>query len=186
MAKKEMIAPLRERYREKAVSALIKEFGYRNTLQIPRLKKVVVNVGVGKAVTDMKFLQAATQELSLVTGQKPVVTKARRSIAGFKIREGMPIGCMVTLRGKRMYEFVERLIHLALPRIRDFRGLSQKAFDGHGNYSLGIKEQLIFPEIVYDKILETHGMDVTIVTSAISDREGNALLKHLGFPFRQS
>jgi large subunit ribosomal protein L5 len=184
-AKTASITGLKERYFKEAVPALMKEFGYKNRLQAPRLEKVILNVGMSEATTNMKLLDTAVKELSQITGQSPIVTKAKRSIAGFKLRQGMPIGCKVTLRGNRMYEFLERLMHVALPRIRDFRGVSAKSLDGRGNYTLGIKEQLIFPEIKYDDILAIHGMDITIATTAQSDVEGKALLKYLGMPFRQ-
>ena len=185
MAQAATILRLRERYRKEVVPAMMKEFSYKNQLQVPRLEKVVINVGMSEATTNIKLLDTAVKELSQITGQKSVVTKAKKSIAGFKLREGMPIGCKVTLRGSRMYEFLERLMHVALPRIRDFRGVSAKSFDGQGNYTLGIKEQLIFPEIKYDDVLATHGMDITINTTAKTDGEGRALLKYLGIPFRQ-
>jgi len=185
MAQAATIFRLRERYQKEVIPAMMKEFSYKNQLQVPRLEKVVINVGMSEATTNIKLLDTAVKELSQITGQKPVVTKARKSIAGFKLREGMPIGCKVTLRGARMYEFLERLMHVALPRIRDFRGVSVKSFDGHGNYTLGLKEQLIFPEIKYDDILATHGMDITINTTAKTDAEGRSLLKYLGIPFRQ-
>ncbi len=185
MAQAATIFRLRERYQKEVMPAMMKEFGYKNQLQVPRLEKVVINVGMSEATTNIKLLDTAVKELSQITGQKPVVTKARKSIAGFKLREGMPIGCKVTLRGDRMYEFLERLMHVALPRIRDFKGVSVKSFDGHGNYTLGLKEQLIFPEIKYDDILATHGMDITINTTAKTDAEGRSLLKYLGIPFRQ-
>ncbi len=175
---------LKERYRRDAVPVLMQEFGFKNALQVPRLEKVVLNVGMGEAIANVKLLDGAVKELATITGQRPVVTRARRSIAGFKLREGMSIGCRVTLRGNRMYEFLERLLRVALPRIRDFRGVSPKAFDGRGNYTLGVKEQLIFPEINYDEIVSQHGMDITIVTTARNDAEGQALLRHLGMPFR--
>ena len=175
---------LRERYQKEVVPAMMKEFGYKNLMQVPRLEKVVVNIGMGEAISNMKLLDAAVTEMSQITGQKPIVTKAKKSIAGFKLREGMPIGCKVTLRRERMYEFLQRLFHTALPRIRDFRGVSPKAFDGRGNYTFGIREQLIFPEINYDDISAVHGMDIVIVTTAKSDAEGKALLSHLGMPFR--
>ena len=177
---------LRARYREELVSALREELGLANTMQVPRLEKVVVNMGVGEAVKDGRLLDAALEDLATITGQKAVVTKARKSIAGFKLREGMAIGAKVTLRGAYMWEFVDRLVSLALPRIRDFRGLSPAAFDGHGNYTLGVTEQLIFPEIDYDKVVKVTGMDITIVTTATTDDEGRALLAALGFPFAQS
>jgi large subunit ribosomal protein L5 len=176
---------LRERYRAEVVPQLQRELGLANVMQVPRLDKVVVNMGVGDAIKDGRMLDAAIEDLQTVTGQRPVVTKARKSIAGFKLREGMSIGAKVTLRGTRMWEFVDRLVSLALPRIRDFRGLSPTAFDGHGNYTLGVTEQLIFPEIDYDKVLKVTGMDITIVTTAKDDDEGRALLAALGFPFAQ-
>jgi large subunit ribosomal protein L5 len=177
---------LRARYREELVPALREQLGLANTMQVPRLEKVVVNMGVGEAVKDGRLLDAALEDLATITGQKAVVTKARKSIAGFKLREGMAIGAKVTLRGAYMWEFVDRLVSLALPRIRDFRGLSPAAFDGHGNYTLGVTEQLIFPEIDYDKVVKVTGMDITIVTTATTDDEGRALLAALGFPFAQS
>ena len=177
---------LRTRYREELVPVLQEQLGLANTMQVPRLEKVVVNMGVGEAVKDGRLLDAALEDLATITGQKAVVTKARKSIAGFKLREGMAIGAKVTLRGAYMWEFVDRLVSLALPRIRDFRGLSPAAFDGHGNYTLGVTEQLIFPEIDYDKVVKVTGMDITIVTTATTDDEGRALLAALGFPFAQS
>jgi large subunit ribosomal protein L5 len=177
---------LRARYREELVPALQEQLGLANTMQVPRLEKVVVNMGVGEAVKDGRLLDAALEDLATISGQKAVVTKARKSIAGFKLREGMAIGAKVTLRGAYMWEFVDRLVSLALPRIRDFRGLSPAAFDGHGNYTLGVTEQLIFPEIDYDKVVKVTGMDITIVTTATTDDEGRALLAALGFPFAQS
>jgi large subunit ribosomal protein L5 len=185
MAQAVTLSRLKDRYQKEVITEMMKEFGYKNKLQVPRLEKVVLNVGMSEATTNIKLLDTAVKELSQITGQKPVVTKAKRSIAGFKLREGMSIGCKVTLRGHHMYEFLERLMHVALPRIRDFKGVSTKSFDGHGNYTLGIKEQLIFPEIKYDDILAIHGMDITISTTARTDAEGRALLKHLGIPFRQ-
>jgi large subunit ribosomal protein L5 len=176
---------LRERFREEARPRLMQELGLTNVMQVPRLEKVVVNMGVGEAIKDGRMLDAALEDLQVITGQKPIVTKARKSIAGFKLREGMAIGAKVTLRGARMWEFVDRLVSLALPRIRDFRGLAPTAFDGHGNYTLGVTEQLIFPEIDYDKVLKVTGMDITIVTTAKTDDEGRALLAALGFPFAQ-
>jgi large subunit ribosomal protein L5 len=176
---------LRARYREEVVPALKEQLGLANVMEVPGLEKVVVNMGVGDAVKDGRLLDAALEDLATITGQKAVVTKARKSIAGFKLREGMAIGAKVTLRGAYMWEFVDRLVSLALPRIRDFRGLSPTAFDGHGNYTLGVTEQLIFPEIDYDKVLKVTGMDITIVTTARSDDEGRALLTALGFPFAQ-
>jgi large subunit ribosomal protein L5 len=176
---------LRTRYRDELVPALKEQLGLVNKMQVPRLEKVVVNMGVGEAVKDGRLLDAALEDLATITGQKAVVTKARKSIAGFKLREGMAIGAKVTLRGAYMWEFVDRLVSLALPRIRDFRGLSPAAFDGHGNYTLGVTEQLIFPEIDYDKVVKVTGMDITIVTTATTDDEGRALLTALGFPFAQ-
>jgi len=176
---------LRKRYREELVPALKGQLGLSNEMQVPVLEKVVVNMGVGEAVKDGRLLDAALDDLATITGQKAVVTKARKSIAGFKLREGMAIGAKVTLRGAYMWEFVDRLVSLALPRIRDFRGLSPAAFDGHGNYTLGVTEQLIFPEIDYDKVVKVTGMDITIVTTAKTDDEGRALLAALGFPFAQ-
>jgi large subunit ribosomal protein L5 len=163
----------------------MKEFSYKNIMEVPKLVKVVLNVGLGEAIQNIKLLDAAQKELSMVTGQKAVQTKAKKSIASFKLRQGMPIGCKVTLRGNRMYEFLDRLVSVALPRIRDFKGVSGKAFDGLGNYTLGIKEQIIFPEIDYDKVEMVHGMDVTICTTARTDAESKALLRHLGMPFRK-
>jgi large subunit ribosomal protein L5 len=177
---------LRARYREELVPSLKEQLGLANLMQVPRLEKVVVNMGVGDAVKDGRLLDAALEDLATITGQKAVVTKARKSIAGFKLREGMAIGAKVTLRGPYMWEFVDRLVSLALPRIRDFRGLSPTAFDGHGNYTLGVTEQLIFPEIDYDKVVKVTGMDITIVTTATTDDEGRALLAALGFPFAQT
>jgi large subunit ribosomal protein L5 len=177
---------LRARFREELIPTLKEQLGLSNLMQVPRLEKVVVNMGVGEAVKDGRLLDAALEDLATITGQKAVVTKARKSIAGFKLREGMAIGAKVTLRGAYMWEFVDRLVSLALPRIRDFRGLSPAAFDGHGNYTLGVTEQLIFPEIDYDKVVKVTGMDITIVTTAKTDDEGRALLAALGFPFAQS
>ena len=177
---------LRDRYREELVPRLRDELGLSNVMQVPRLERVVVNMGVGEAVRDGRLLDAALDDLATITGQKAVITKARKSIAGFKLREGMAIGAKVTLRGWRMWEFIDRLVSLALPRIRDFRGLNPSSFDGHGNYTLGVTEQLIFPEIDYDKIVKVTGMDVTIVTTAKTDEEGRALLTALGFPFAQA
>ena len=176
---------LRKRFREELVPMLKEQLGLANVMRVPRLEKVVVNMGVGEAVKDGRLLDAALEDLQVITGQKAIVTKARKSIAGFKLREGMAIGAKVTLRGARMWEFVDRLVSLALPRIRDFRGLSPTSFDGHGNYTLGVTEQLIFPEIDYDKVLKVTGMDITIVTTATNDDEGRALLAALGFPFAQ-
>src|SRR5919106_856164 len=177
---------LKKRFREELVPRLQEELGLKNAMQVPRLDKAVVNMGVGDSLKDGRLLDAAVEDLQTITGQRPVVTRARKSIAGFKLREGNPIGVKVTLRGDRMWEFVDRLVSLALPRIRDFRGLSPAAFDGHGNYTLGVTEQLIFPEIDYDKVVKVTGMDITIVTTARTDDEGRALLAALGFPFAQS
>lgn len=175
---------LKERYGREVVPQLIKEMGYPNVNQVPRLEKVVLNMGLGEAVQNVKILDSAVLELGVISGQKAVITKSRRAIANFKLRENMPIGCMVTLRGVRMYEFVDRLLSLALPRVRDFRGVSDRSFDGRGNYSLGVREQIIFPEIDLDKIDKVHGLTISIVTTAKSDAEGRALLKALGMPFR--
>ncbi len=184
--KENKIVRLKEQYTNSVVPELIKEFQYKNNMQVPHLDKVVLNVGMGEATSNAKSLEAAVVELTNITGQKPIVTRAKKSIAGFKLREGVPIGCKVTLRRARMYEFLERLLHAALPRIRDFRGISPTGFDGRGNYTLGLKEQLIFPEIKYEGIGAIHGMDITVVTSATNDTEGRALLKHLGFPFKKA
>ncbi|MDH4300726.1 MAG: 50S ribosomal protein L5 [Nitrospira sp.] len=175
---------LRDIYEQKVIPALMKEFGYKNVMQVPKLERVVLNVGMGEAIQNVKLLEGAVTELGMITGQKPVVTRAKKAIAGFKLRQGLPIGAKVTLRSRRMYEFFDRLVSLALPRIRDFRGVSPKAFDGRGNYTLGLKEQLIFPEIKYDEVASIHGMDITVVTTAKTNDEGKALLKHLGMPFR--
>ena len=176
-------ARLRERYRQEILPQLQRELGLPGPMRVPRLEKIVVNMGVGDAVRDAKVLDAAVEDLAIITGQRPVVTKARKSIAAFKLREGMSIGARVTLRGARMWEFLDRLLSTALPRIRDFRGLNPRSFDGHGNYTLGVTEQLIFPEIDYDKVASVRGMDITIVTTARDDDEGRALLRALGFPF---
>ena len=180
------MARLREKYSSEVSPALAKEFGITNPMAIPRLEKIVVNMGVGEAIGNAKVLDTAVEELSAITGQKPVVTKAKKSIAAFKLREGMKIGTMVTLRSDRMFEFLDRLISVALPRVRDFRGISAKAFDGRGNYTLGIKEQLIFPEIDFNKVDKTRGLNISIVTTAPNDDQGRALLKGLGMPFRQN
>ncbi|MGH9396585.1 MAG: 50S ribosomal protein L5 [Terriglobia bacterium] len=180
-----MTPRLKERYKKEVVPALVKEFQYQNLAAVPRLRKVVVNVGLGEAIQNAKLLDSATNELGMITGQKPVITRARQSIANFKLRQGMPIGAMVTLRGDVMYEFVDRLTNIALPRVRDFRGLSTRAFDGRGNYTLGLKDQLLFPEIEYSKVDKTKGMNISIVTDARTDAEALALLRHLGMPFRQ-
>jgi large subunit ribosomal protein L5 len=178
------IPRLKARYREEIVPALRSEFDIANIMQVPGLTKIVVNMGVGEAARDSKLIEGAIRDLTVITGQKPAVTKARKSIAQFKLREGMPIGAHVTLRGDRMWEFADRLLSLALPRIRDFRGLSPKQFDGHGNYTFGLNEQVMFHEIDQDKIDRTRGMDITFVTTATTDDQGRALLRHLGFPFR--
>jgi large subunit ribosomal protein L5 len=179
----EGIPRMKQRFREELIPRLKDELGLANVMQVPRLEKVVINMGIGDAVKDGRMLDAALADLEVITGQKPVVTKARKSIAGFKLREGTSIGAKVTLRGDRMWEFLDRLVTLALPRIRDFRGLEPNAFDGHGNFTMGVTEQLIFPEIDYDKVLQVRGMDITVVTTARSDDEGRALLLALGFPF---
>jgi len=178
------MARLKETYVTEVIAQLQKEFGYKNIMQIPRLEKIVVNMGLGEAIQNVKILDSAAEELSAITGQKSVITKAKKSIASFKLRQGMPIGCMVTLRKERMYEFLDRLMNIALPRVRDFKGVSGKGFDGRGNYSLGIKEQLIFPEINYDNVDKIKGLNITVVTTAKTDEEGRALLKGLGMPFR--
>jgi len=177
---------VRRLYEEKAIPEMMKKFGYKNIMQVPRFEKIVVNMGVGEAQSDAKILDAAVKDMTAITGQAPVVSRARKSIAGFKLREGVPVGCFVTLRGERMWEFFDRLINVAVPRIRDFRGLSQKSFDGRGNYSFGVREQIIFPEIDYDKILKVMGMDITIVTSAGTDEEARELITLLGMPLRQN
>ena len=177
------MARLKDKYLNEVVPALQEQFKYTNVMAIPKLDKVVINIGLGEAVANPKALDAALNDLTLITGQKPVVTRAKKSIAGFKLREGMPVGVKVTLRGDRMYEFVDRLVSVALPRVRDFRGVSPKSFDGKGNYSLGLKEQLIFPEIEYDKIDKLRGMEIIFATTAKTDEEGRALLKLLGMPF---
>ena len=174
---------LKVRYRLEVVPRLQQELGMANPMQVPRLEKAVINMGVGDSLKDGRLMEAAVEDLQIITGQKPVVTRARKSVAGFKIREGMAIGAKVTLRGDRMWEFVDRLVSIAIPRIRDFRGLNPKAFDGHGNYTLGLTEQLIFPEIDYDKVAKVRGMDITVATTAETDDEGRALLVALGFPF---
>ena len=179
------MARLKQLYQKTVVPALTKEFGYKNVMAVPRMAKISINIGMGEATQNAKLMDGAVQELSAIAGQKPVVTKAKKSIAAFKLREGMSIGCMVTLRGDRMYEFFDRLVNVALPRVRDFRGVSTKSFDGRGNYTLGIKDQLLFPEIDYAKVEKTKGMNVTIATTAKTDEEARALLKQMGMPFRQ-
>lgn len=181
-----MSARLKEKYLKEVAPALVKEFSYTNPMSIPKLEKIVINVGMGEAIANAKALDAAVGDLATIAGQKPVVTKAKKSIAAFKLREGMSIGAMVTLRGDRMYEFLDRLVSLALPRVRDFRGVSPKAFDGRGNYTIGLKDQLIFPEIDFGKIDKARGMNVCIVTTARTDEEARALLRHMGMPFRQN
>lgn len=177
---------LKAKYQETIIPKLKEQFSYRNIHQIPKLEKIIINRGLGEASQNAKALESSLKELARITGQKPVVTRAKKAIAGFKIREGMPVGVMVTLRGDKMYSFLDRLINLALPRIRDFRGISPKSFDGRGNYSLGVREQLIFPEIEYDSIDQIRGFDISIVTTANTDEEGRALLKEMGMPFRNS
>jgi large subunit ribosomal protein L5 len=177
------MARLKTKYQDTVVPAMIEEFGYKNAMQVPRVEKVTINVGVGEATQNAKAIDAAVAEITAIAGQKPVVTRAKKAIANFKLREGMPIGCMVTLRRERMYEFLDRLIHVALPRVRDFKGVSGRSFDGRGNYSLGLTEQIIFPEIQADKIEKTRGMTISITTTAETDQEGRALLRHLGMPF---
>jgi large subunit ribosomal protein L5 len=179
-----MAPRLKQKYKENVLPALMKEFNYKNVMQAPRLEKVTLNVGLGEAITNIKLLDSVQKELTMIAGQKSVITKAKKSIAGFKLRKGMPVGCTVTLRGERMYEFMDRFISLALPRIRDFRGVKRNSFDGHGNFALGVKEQFLFPEIDYDKVEIVHGMDIIICTTAKTDEEGRALLTHLGLPFR--
>lgn len=180
------MARLLERYRKEIVPALNKQFGYANPLQSPRLQKIVINVGVGEGATDPKIIEVCLQELALITGQRPIVTKAKKAISNFKIRKGSTIGCKVTLRGRRMYEFMDRLVSIALPRIRDFRGISSKSFDGGGHYTLGLSDQVIFPEIEYDKVEKTYGMDITFVIRSRSQEESRELLKQLGMPFRSN
>ena len=180
-----MAARLRQHYAKAVIPNLSKEFGYKNVMAVPKLVKISVNIGLGEATQNAKLMDGAVNELGQIAGQKPVVTKARKSIAAFKLRENMPIGCMVTLRGDRMYEFFDRLVNVALPRVRDFRGVSAKSFDGRGNYTLGIRDQLIFPEIDYAKVEKTKGMNISITTTARTDAEGLALLKAMGMPFRQ-
>lgn len=174
---------LKKKYLEEVVPAMMKEFGYKNQLQAPRLEKITLNVGLGEAIQNIKALDAAVAEIAAITGQKPVITRAKKAIANFKLREGLPIGCMVTLRRERMYEFLDRLIHVALPRVRDFKGVSGRSFDRRGNYSLGLRDQIIFPEIQADKVEKARGLSVAIVTTAKTDQEGKALLKYLGMPF---
>ena len=178
------MARLTEKYKDEIVPSLMKDFSYKSIMQVPKIKSIVLNVGMGEATQDVKPLESAAKELATIAGQKAVITRAKKSIAGFKLRENTPVGCKVTLRGKRMYDFLDKLICLALPRIRDFRGISPKSFDGRGNFAYGIKEQIIFPEINYDKIASMHGMDIVIVTTAKTNEEGKALLKYFGMPFK--
>lgn len=180
-----MAARLKERYQKEVAPAIAKEFGIKNPMAVPRLEKIVVNMGMGEAIANAKILDTAAEEVRAIVGQKPVITKAKKSIASFKLRQGMPIGVMVTLRGDRMFEFLDRLVSIALPRVRDFRGVSPKAFDGRGNYTIGVREQLIFPEIDFNKVDKLRGMNITIVTTARNDEQARALLKSLGMPFRQ-
>jgi large subunit ribosomal protein L5 len=180
-----MITRLHEKYRKEAVPALSKRFGFTNTMAVPKVKKVTVNIGMGEASANVKLLDTAAAELGQITGQKPVITRAKKSIANFKIRQGMPIGCMVTLRGERMYEFLDRLSSIVLPRVRDFKGLPSTSFDGRGNYTIGLKDQLVFPEIDYTRVDKIKGMNITITTTARNDEEGRELLRLLGVPFRQ-
>jgi large subunit ribosomal protein L5 len=177
------MARVKEKYQNDVVQAMIKEFGYKNPMQVPRLEKITLNVGVGEATQNAKTVDAAVTEITAIAGQKPVVTKAKKAIANFKLREGVPIGCMVTLRRDRMFEFLDRLIHVALPRVRDFKGISDRSFDGRGNYSMGLREQIIFPEIHADKVEKTRGLTITITTTAKTDQEGRVLLKLMGMPF---
>ena len=179
------MAKLHNFYKDNVVSDLQKQFGYTSVMQVPRIEKITLNMGVGEALADKKVLENAASDMAAISGQKPMITKARRSVAGFKIREGYPIGCKVTLRGSRMWDFFERLVTIAIPRVRDFRGLNAKAFDGRGNYSMGVREQIIFPEIDYDKVDKIRGLDITITTSAKTDEEGRALLAAFNFPFRK-
>jgi len=180
-----MASRLKEKYQKEVVPGLQKEFNYKNPMQVPTVHKVVVNIGMGEAIQNAKAMDAAVADLATITGQRPVITRAKRSVAAFKLREGMQIGCMVTLRGERMYQFLDKLINVALPRLRDFQGISPEAFDGRGNYTLGLKDQLIFPEIDYNKVAKVKGMNVSITTTAKTDAEGLALLRQMGMPFRQ-
>ncbi|HUK41510.1 MAG TPA: 50S ribosomal protein L5 [Candidatus Acidoferrales bacterium] len=177
------MARLKSKYKDEVVPAMMKEFGYKNVMQVPKLEKITLNVGVGEATQNIKALDSSVAELAQITGQKPVITRAKKAIANFKLREGVPIGCTVTLRRDRVYEFLDRLIHVALPRVRDFKGISDRSFDGRGNYSLGLREQIIFPEIQADKVEKTRGMTVSITTTAKTDAEGRALLRFMGMPF---
>ncbi len=177
------MARLKTKYQNEVIPAMMKEFAYKNVMQVPKLEKITLNVGVGEATQNIKVLDSAVAEITVITGQKPVITRAKKAIANFKLREGVPIGCTVTLRSDRMYEFLDRLIHVALPRVRDFKGISDRSFDGRGNYSLGLREQIIFPEIQVDKVEKARGMTVSITTTAKTDQEGRALLKFMGMPF---
>lgn len=177
------MARLKQKYQESVVPAMMTEFGYKNRMQVPRLEKITINIGAGEATQNIKVMDSVVAELTAIAGQKPVVTKAKKAIANFKLREGMPIGCMVTLRRERMFEFLDRLIHVALPRVRDFKGVSDRSFDGRGNYSLGLREQITFPEIQADKVEKSRGLSITITTTAKSNQEGRALLKLMGMPF---
>jgi large subunit ribosomal protein L5 len=183
MVQQRTLPRLQEKYRREIVPAMMSELSYANVMQVPRLKRIVINIGLGEAIQNAKALEAAEKDLAAISGQHPVITRAKKSIAAFKLRAGMPIGMMVTLRGRRMYEFLDRLINAVLPRIRDFRGMSRNSFDGRGNYSLGLKDQLVFPEIEYDKVDKARGLEITIVTTASSNEEGRRLLELLGFPF---
>jgi len=186
VVKEQKIVPrLKKRYREEIVGYMKKDFNYKNVMQVPRIEKIVINVGLGEALENKKLLETALEEVALITGQRPVKTKARKSVAAFKVRKGMEIGCRVTLRGDRMYEFLDRFINIALPRVRDFRGVSRDSFDGRGNFAVGVKEQIIFPEIDYDKVEKIHGMDVIICTTAKTDEEARKLLEYFGMPFRR-
>lgn len=176
---------LKERYEKEIIPEMMKEYSYKSVMEVPRIEKITVNMGVGSANQNIKELDAAAQDLAKITGQKPIITRARKSIAGFKVRKGNPIGCKVTLRGIRMYEFLDRLLNVAIPRVRDFRGLSRKSFDGYGNYTIGVKEQLIFPEVDYDSIFSIKGMNITVTTTAKSDKEALSLLEKFGFPFKK-
>jgi large subunit ribosomal protein L5 len=180
-----MVNQLRQKYQDEIVSSLMNKFNYKSVMEVPAVEKIVINMGVGDAVQNSKALDSAVEELALISGQKPMITRAKKSIAGFRLREGMPIGAKVTLRGERMYEFLQKLIAVSLPRVRDFRGISKKAFDGRGNYTLGVKEQLIFPEINYDKVNKVRGMDIVIVTTSNTDEEARELLAQLGMPFQK-
>jgi large subunit ribosomal protein L5 len=180
------MARLKQKYRDEVVPAMMREFSYKNSMQVPRLEKITINVGVGEATQNIKAIDTTVAEITSIAGQKPIVTRAKKAIANFKLREGVPIGCMVTLRRDRMYEFLDRLIHVALPRVRDFKGISDRSFDGRGNYSLGLREQIIFPEIQADKVEKTRGMTVSFITTANTDQEGRVLLKLLGMPFSAS